>query len=79
MGFVIADGWLVNNPQIDGYTDVVAYLPAQKTAVVVSATFGPAAPPGFHYAALVFNRITEIVSPDHQPKLQVQPRGESTR
>jgi D-alanyl-D-alanine carboxypeptidase len=79
MGFVSAEGWLLNNPQIDGYTGVVAYLPSQKTAVVVSATFGPEAPPGFHYAALVFNRIAEIVSPDNLPDLQVQPRGASNR
>jgi hypothetical protein len=57
----------------------VAYLPSQKTAVVVSATFGPEAPPGTSYAALVYNRITEIVSPDNLPDLSVQPRGESTR
>jgi D-alanyl-D-alanine carboxypeptidase len=79
MGFVIINGWVVNNPQIDGYTGAVAYDPDTKTAIVVSATFGPESPPGFAYGSLVFNRIAEIVSPDNAPELQVQPRGESTR
>ena len=79
MGFVVAKGWVINNPQIDGYTVVVAYHPATKTAVVVSATITPDAPPGYHAAALVFNHITEIVSPDDLPDLSVQPRGESNR
>jgi D-alanyl-D-alanine carboxypeptidase len=79
MGFVVAEGWVLNNPQIDAYTGVVAYLPSEKIAVVVSATFDPEAPAGYHPAALVYNTITEIVSPDNLPDLSVQPRGESTR
>jgi hypothetical protein len=79
MGFVVSEGWLLNNPQIDAYTGVVAYLPSEKIAVVVSATFDPEAPPGYSPAALVYNTITEIVSPDNLPDLSTQPRGESTR
>lgn len=79
MGIAVANGWLLTNPQVDGYTAVIAYLPEEDTTIVVNATFGPTAPPGTHYAAMVFNALAEIVSPEHAPDLTVSPRGDSTR
>jgi D-alanyl-D-alanine carboxypeptidase len=79
MGLLVVNDWVLTNPQVDGYTGIVAYLPSEKTAVVVSATFTPDAPPGFHSAALIFNSIAAILDPDNAPTIPVQPRGESTR
>ena len=41
MGVVIVNGWTLTNPQFDGYTGVIAHLPAKKATVVVASTFGP--------------------------------------
>jgi D-alanyl-D-alanine carboxypeptidase len=79
MGLAVANGWILTNPQVDGYTAVIAYLPDEDTTIVVNATFGPTAPPGTHYAALVFNSLADIVSPAHAPNLTVSPRGSSTK
>jgi CubicO group peptidase (beta-lactamase class C family) len=78
MGTIVANGWIGTNPQVDGYTATVFYLPEEDTTIVVNATFGPTAPVGTHYAAMVFNALAEIVSPDHAPNLSVRPRGASS-
>ena len=75
MGVAVTNGWIFSNPQIDGYTGVVSYLPQKKAAVVVFATFAPGGDIGTHYAGIVFNRIGEILAPDNPPNLSTCPRG----
>jgi len=75
MGLGVANGWIVANPQLMGYTGVVAYLPEERAAVVVSATPAQGYEPGRHYAAEVFNAVAEVLSPDHAPNLPTLPRG----
>lgn len=75
MGVAASHGWIVANPQVDGYTGVVSYLPQEKAAVVVFATFAPGGDIGTHYAGIVFNRIGEILAPDDPPNLSTCPRG----
>jgi D-alanyl-D-alanine carboxypeptidase len=79
MGLIVLNDWIVMNPQIDGFTGIVAYLPSKKATVVVSATLAPDAPPGYHAAARVFDDLAEVLTPDHAPSIPVQPRGSSTR
>ena len=75
MGVVIVNGWTLTNPQFDGYTGVIAHLPAKKATVVVASTFGPKGDISVSYAAAVFNRIAETISPENAPDLTVCPRG----
>ena len=75
MGVGIANNWIAANPQNNGYTGIVSYLPQKKAAVVVFATFSPGGDIGTHYAGIVFNRIGEIVAPDSPPNIPVCPRG----
>ncbi len=75
MGSGISNDWIVNNPQIFGYTGIVAYLPEEKTAVVVVATPKQGYVPGYHYAADVFNAMADVIAPDRPPNISVQPRG----
>jgi D-alanyl-D-alanine carboxypeptidase len=75
MGVVLTKGWLFTNPQVDGYTGVIGYLPAKKATVVVASTFSPKGDISVQYSAAVFNRIAEILSPANAPNLTVCPRG----
>jgi D-alanyl-D-alanine carboxypeptidase len=75
IGVVYGNGWIYTNPQFNGYTAVVAYLPAKKVAVVIASTFAPKGDITVQYSAAVFNRIAEILSPANAPNLAVCPRG----
>jgi D-alanyl-D-alanine carboxypeptidase len=75
MGVGISHGWIVANPQVNGYTGVVSYLPQRKAAVVVFASFAPGGDIGTHYAGIVFNRIGQIVAPESPPNIPTCPRG----
>jgi hypothetical protein len=39
-GFVVANGWMVQNPSINGYSGGFAYNPANGVTIVVEATKG---------------------------------------
>jgi D-alanyl-D-alanine carboxypeptidase len=68
LGAAVVSGWvLAGAPGLLGYTGIVAYLPKEKTAVVVFTTTGPGSPPGTHYAGAIFNRVGEIVAPASPP------------
>ena len=41
MGVVYTNGRIFTNPQFDGYTGVLGYLPAKKPTVAVASTFAP--------------------------------------
>ena len=74
MGTAVTNGWIVTNPQLDGYNGVVSYLPAKREAVVVFTTQGPRGKPSSAYASAVYNRIGRLLAPNHPPSLQVCPR-----
>jgi hypothetical protein len=75
MGVVYANGWIFTNPQFDGSTVVLGYLPAKKATVAVASTFAPKSDITVSYGAAVFNRIAEILSPENAPNITVCPRG----
>ena len=75
VGVIVDHGWILTNPQFDGYTGVIAYLPSKKATVVVASTFGPKGDISVQYSADIFNRIAETVSPTKAPNLTVCPRG----
>jgi CubicO group peptidase (beta-lactamase class C family) len=43
LGVVRAGSWILQNPLVSGYSATEAYLPSQKIAIAVAATFEPAA------------------------------------
>lgn len=75
VGVIISHDWIYTNPQFNGYTGVIGYLPAKKATVVVASTFTPKGDISKQYGAAVFNRIAEILSPENAPNLTVCPRG----
>ena len=75
MGLVVAGGWIGSNPQIDGYTGIVAYHPASKIAVAVFATMGPAGDIAVAYATDVYGAVADVVTPGQKLPFQSKPRG----
>jgi len=43
LGIVITGNWLVQNPLMSGYAALEAYLPSQKIAIAIAATYAPEA------------------------------------
>ena len=68
LGIFVIDGWLVQNPSFAGYAATMAYLPAQKLAIVVSATEGMKAPDEGNLSTVVVKDIAIYLAPDHPMK-----------
>ena len=68
LGIFVIDGWLVQNPSFAGYAATMAYLPAQKLAIVVSATEGMKAPDEGNLSTVVLKDIALYLAPDHPMK-----------
>jgi D-alanyl-D-alanine carboxypeptidase len=65
LGIFVIDGWLVQNPSFAGYAATMAYLPARKLAIVVSATEGTKAPDQGNLSTVVLKDIARYLAPDH--------------
>jgi D-alanyl-D-alanine carboxypeptidase len=69
MGVAIAQRWVISAPQVDGYTGVVAYFPAQQIAVVEFSTVGPKSVLSTAYGIAALKRIAHVLTPHSVPKL----------
>ncbi|HEY2054638.1 MAG TPA: serine hydrolase domain-containing protein [Solirubrobacterales bacterium] len=59
-------GWQFQNPFIDGYTGIAAYLPAQDLSLGIATTQLPqSSANGVAYATALFAQLTEYLSPEH--------------
>ncbi len=77
MATVVAGGWVGSNPQVDGYSGIVAYHPEQELTVVVFATIGPDGDIATAYATGIYGEITNVVTPGEKLPFEAQPRGAS--
>jgi D-alanyl-D-alanine carboxypeptidase len=67
MGAVLTNGWVLTDPQVDGYTGTVSYFPAKKIAVVAFATLGPKSLITRLYGIVALHRIAGILTPRSLP------------
>ena len=71
LGVVKAGSWILQDPLLSGWSATEAYLPAQKIAIAVTATFDPAAfdPAGVEPNASdpIFRSIGAYLAPDDAP------------
>lgn len=78
LGIVVANGWQFQNPEMQGYTAISAYLPSRRIAVALTVTKGEiAAATGTNYSELLFSELTEYLTPDHAvvfPGIERQPQ-----
>ena len=64
LGIAIANGWLIQNPVINGYAGILAYLPSQKIAVLIESTQGSKST-AQSIATDIFKAITPYLTPDN--------------
>ena len=73
LGIVISGNWLLQNPMFAGYAAAEAYLPSQKIAIAVAATFTPEAfdeQGDYSNAAdALFREIGAELAPDDAPPM----------
>ena len=66
LGIVVANTWEVQNPELNGYTAISAYLPSRKISLALAVTKGAkAAGTGTNYSQLLFSEIGDYLAPDH--------------
>ena len=71
LGVVRSGGWILQNPQLGGYSAVMAYLPAERISIAVATTYGPEAfdaDGGYQNASdAIFRAIGAAVARDAPP------------
>ena len=64
LGVMLLNGWLVQNPRIDGYNLILAHLPSRRLSVVLAATMGPKSAADVAYCTLIFKDIVKVLAPE---------------
>ena len=71
MGVVVSGDWYLQNPQLNGYGAVAAYLPEGKVSIAVVVTYEPEAfnsTGGYKNSAdPIFREIGALMAPDNAP------------
>jgi CubicO group peptidase (beta-lactamase class C family) len=66
LGLVIGNGWRLQNPSLNGYSGVLAYLPQRKVTIAIATTNSrPASLAEKNFNELTFARIAAYLTPDH--------------
>jgi CubicO group peptidase (beta-lactamase class C family) len=66
LGITLANGWEFQNPFIDGYTGVAAYLKAQDISVgIVTTQLPQSSANGVGNASILLARLSQYLSPGH--------------
>jgi D-alanyl-D-alanine carboxypeptidase len=76
-GTLVFKEWVVNNPQVLGYSGVVAYNRRRDLSVVVFTTQGPQGNIAEAYATAIYLPLAKYPTPDDVPPLSALPRGQS--
>jgi len=69
MGIAVVNGWLFTNPNLQGYSGAVGYLPSQKLTIVIYNTRTPRSNPDTPQATQLFEGLSAIFSPNQQLQL----------
>jgi hypothetical protein len=74
LGITLANGWEFQNPFIDGYTGVSAYLKAQDISVgIVTTQLPQSSNNGVGNATILLAKAAEYLSPAHKIELPPAP------
>jgi D-alanyl-D-alanine carboxypeptidase len=67
LGILVSNGWQFQNPDLNGYTAIAAYLPSRRMSLALTVTAGRrAAATGTNYSQKLFTSITEYLTPNHR-------------
>jgi hypothetical protein len=66
LGILVANGWQFQNPEMQGYTAISAYLPSRRIALGLTVTKGKAAAAtDTNFSELLFSELTQYLTPGH--------------
>jgi D-alanyl-D-alanine carboxypeptidase len=70
LGAAVTHAWEFQNPQLNGYTAIMAYLPPSRIALALTVTKGKrAAATSTNFSALLWKQIAEYLTPSNPVKL----------
>ncbi len=64
LGVDVANGWMLQNPQANGYIGLLAYLPSRNIAMVVENTNGPKVAEGRAISGVIAKQLSLYLTPD---------------
>jgi len=65
-GMIVGNGWRIQNPFLNGYSGVMAYLPAGRLRIALMTTNSkPASLIERNLSEVVFGRLAAYLAPDH--------------
>jgi len=76
-GTAVSKRWVVNNPQVLGYTGIVAYNLRRDLSVAIFTTQGPQGDIAEAYATAIYEPLAKYLTPRDVPPLSALPRGQS--
>jgi D-alanyl-D-alanine carboxypeptidase len=65
MGLFLDHGWILQNPSLNGFNAVFAYLPSRHIAIAVTTTLGPRSISGHNYSTDLTRQIARYLAPGH--------------
>jgi CubicO group peptidase (beta-lactamase class C family)/pimeloyl-ACP methyl ester carboxylesterase len=75
LGILVGNGWRVQNPNLNGYTGIEAYLPSRQMSVAIVTTLSQRIGASeTAYSTELFNRIARYLTPGH-PGLGAKAKG----
>lgn len=70
LGIAVVDGWELQNPVLNGYTGIMAYLPTRRLSIAIVTTQKKrSAASGDNYAADIFAALAAYLTPGHPGSL----------
>lgn len=64
LGILVANGWLFQNPEVNGYTSIMAVLPSRGISIALSVTEGEsAAETSTNFSERLLGEVTEYLTP----------------
>ena len=70
LGIVVASTWRLQNPMLNGWTGIMAYLPSKRISVALTVTTGKrASRDDRSYAEVLFEELSRYLSPEHPVSL----------
>ena len=65
MGLFLDHGWIIQNPSLNGFNAVFAYLPSGHITIAVTTTLGPRSVSGHNYSTDLTRQIARYLAPGH--------------
>jgi hypothetical protein len=65
LGINVAPPWRFQNPVLNGYSGIMAYLPDRRLSIAIVSMTGPRSPGDESFSAVLFRQIAAYLAPEH--------------